>query len=66
VPEFEPRVEDDWFVFVFDGATWIPVTAPLTKNGAEDKKDHLSWDVRFSGSELRVIRRRITLEEEKD
>jgi hypothetical protein len=65
VTPFEPTEENSWFVFGFDGDTWLPVTAPLTTQEEADMRlDRFSYDPRYQGMEMKVIRRRIVLEEE--
>ena len=61
---FSRQEESDWFVYTFDGDTWIPVTGPLAKAEAEDKKERMSWDPKFGGQEMKVVRRSVVMEEE--
>ena len=61
---FSRKEESDWFVYTFDGTTWIPVSAPLPKAEAEAKKGRMAQDPRYGGQEMKLIRRNITMEEE--
>lgn len=66
VAPFGTPEEHTWFVFGFDGDTWRPLTSPLnSREEGEMRLDRFSCDPRYRGMEMKVIRRRITLEEEE-